>query len=331
MKARALKAGLALVALLATALACEVVLRWTMPAPQAMWQIGGLFQIDEQLIYSLRAGVGRTWTTDEFTEVARTNALGLRDDEVEKPVPGTTRIIILGDSMTFGHGVANDEAYPNQLERIFQAGGRRVDVINAGVKGYGTDQSYRLFTSRLMVLAPQVVIVGVYWNDVGDNVKQPLYAIHDGTLVPLDARAHPIYRLGYLDQRAPSWLRHTFLYNAAMQGLRVYGGWSAYLAQSEDTAKLKIRLEVQDLVRLGRDRGFRVVQIGVPYGDRPPGAYRFLSDSPVEGALNEDLSTRPVWQDQRDRLFFRNDPHFTREGHHVLADQLHELLVRAGI
>jgi len=331
MKARALKVGLALVALLATAFAGEAVLRWTLPTPPAMWQIGGLFQIDEQLIYSLRAGIERTWTTDEFTEVAHTNALGLRDDEVARPVTGTMRIIVLGDSMTFGHGVANDEAYPNQLERLYKAAGRRVDVINAGVKGYGTDQSYRLFTTRLTGLAPQVVIVGVYWNDVGDNVKQPLYVVHNGALVPLDARAHPIYRLGYLDQRAPSWLRHTFLYNAAMQGLRVYGGWSAGLSQSEDTARLKIRLEVQDLVRLGRDRGFRVVLIGVPYGDRPQGAYGFLSDSPVEGALNEDLSARPVWQDQRDRLFFRHDPHFTPEGHHVLAEQLLELLVRAGI
>lgn len=325
------RAGLAAASVLVTALALEGILRLTQPTPREMWQIGGLFRIDDQLIFSLRPNVQRSWTTSEFTEVASTNAMGLRDDELAEPGPDTTRIIVLGDSMTFGHGVANDEAYPNQLEKLLKEAGRQADVINAGVKGYGTDQSYRFFTTRLMGLTPQVVVFGVYWNDVSDNMNQALYSIDGGTLVPLDARAHHIYVIGSIDERVPTSVRRTFLYNALMSGLRrAYDRW-AHPSQPADRARSKVRLEVEHLVRLGRERGFRVVVIGVPYRDRPPGEYRFLFDRPVEGALGEDLSARPVWREKRDRLFFRIDPHFTPDGHRVLAEQVLELLVRNGL
>jgi hypothetical protein len=50
-----------------------------------------------------------------------------------QPEPGVFRILALGDSTTFGWGVAQEQAWPAQLEAALRARGAEVEVINAGV------------------------------------------------------------------------------------------------------------------------------------------------------------------------------------------------------
>lgn len=47
--------------------------------------------------------------------------------------PSRPRIVILGDSLTAGFGIAPDEAYPALLQRKLDAKGYRFEVVNAGV------------------------------------------------------------------------------------------------------------------------------------------------------------------------------------------------------
>jgi acyl-CoA thioesterase I len=49
----------------------------------------------------------------------------------ERPV----NIVVLGDSLTAGYGLAASEAFPAQLQRALDAGGLAVKVANAGVSG----------------------------------------------------------------------------------------------------------------------------------------------------------------------------------------------------
>jgi acyl-CoA thioesterase-1 len=49
--------------------------------------------------------------------------------------PRAPVIVALGDSLTAGYGVAQDQAFPAQLEAALKARGREVVVINAGVSG----------------------------------------------------------------------------------------------------------------------------------------------------------------------------------------------------
>ena len=52
------------------------------------------------------------------------NSLGFRDRReysLEKP-PNTFRILVLGDSVTFGHGTLDDTTYPYLLEQQLRAG-----------------------------------------------------------------------------------------------------------------------------------------------------------------------------------------------------------------
>ena len=47
----------------------------------------------------------------------------------------TIRVVVLGDSLTAGLGLAPDEAFPSVLQARLRANGRPADVINAGVSG----------------------------------------------------------------------------------------------------------------------------------------------------------------------------------------------------
>ena len=49
--------------------------------------------------------------------------------------PGETVIVALGDSLTAGFGLTQDQSFSVQLERVLRGRGRNVRVVNAGVSG----------------------------------------------------------------------------------------------------------------------------------------------------------------------------------------------------
>ncbi len=54
---------------------------------------------------------------------------------VAAPPAARPKIVILGDSLTAGLGLAQDEAYPALLQQRLDGAGYRFDVVNAGVSG----------------------------------------------------------------------------------------------------------------------------------------------------------------------------------------------------
>lgn len=69
----------------------------------------------------------------------RTNEFGFRDEPLRPKTPGMFRILVVGDSVTFGTGVKNEETFPNVLEKKLAGRarpGHSVDVINAGISAY---------------------------------------------------------------------------------------------------------------------------------------------------------------------------------------------------
>jgi lysophospholipase L1-like esterase len=169
-----LKRGLALVALAAVGsvvplLALEIGLRVLYPHTRIM-TADERFGSRAQPNLDLR----RAYGGHERVVLVRTNALGLRGTETPagKP-PGVTRVLALGDSFTFGDAVELEETWPRRLEaRLNEAGGpRRVEVVNAGVSGWGT--AHQLLFTRAFAdrLAPDLVVLAFsVVNDVLDNL-----------------------------------------------------------------------------------------------------------------------------------------------------------------
>jgi len=100
---------------------------------------------------------------------ARTNSLGFRDIReytIPKP-PGTVRIIVLGDSVTFGHGATFETSYPYLLEQRLRSWNPQVkwEVWNLGVPGYNTAQELAYLNEVGERYEPDLVVVGFFSND----------------------------------------------------------------------------------------------------------------------------------------------------------------------
>ena len=95
----------------------------------------------------------------------RTNRLGFRDTReyaLDKG-PRTFRILVLGDSVTFGHGSIFEHTYPYLLEQRLKAWKPDVDwqVWNLGVPGYNASQALAYLLEMGPRSRPDLVIVGV--------------------------------------------------------------------------------------------------------------------------------------------------------------------------
>ncbi|MCC7048155.1 MAG: SGNH/GDSL hydrolase family protein [Alphaproteobacteria bacterium] len=93
-----------------------------------------------------------------------TNALGLRDRDIDLPKkPTMKRVLMLGDSITFGWGVPQELAVPQRLDRALRAEG--VEVINSGVGNYNTRMEVEYFLTEGYKLKPDIVVLNYFIND----------------------------------------------------------------------------------------------------------------------------------------------------------------------
>ncbi len=87
-----------------------------------------------------------------------------------KKAPGELRILGLGDSTTFGTGIAAEDTWPAQLATVFQKNGTKATYINGALEGYSLKEInsvYRnlwsQYKSDLVVLAVDNNLVSMTW------------------------------------------------------------------------------------------------------------------------------------------------------------------------
>lgn len=80
---------------------------------------------------------------------------------------GRTRILCVGDSVSFGFNVDRGDEYPRQLEARLRAGHpeQDVEVINAAVPGWSWIQGLRFVEAEGLALRPDLVIAAHGTND----------------------------------------------------------------------------------------------------------------------------------------------------------------------
>jgi GDSL-like lipase/acylhydrolase family protein len=99
------------------------------------------------------------------------NPEGFRDRSfpLEKD-PRTFRIVVLGDSIVWGHGLALEDTFAKQLERLLtETCEGHFEVLNFGVSGYSTRQEVELYRVKASRFHPDLLIVGYCLNDFGES------------------------------------------------------------------------------------------------------------------------------------------------------------------
>ena len=109
------------------------------------------------------------------------NALGMRDYDYPAAKPaGAYRILVLGDSIAFGHGVDMSETFENQLEGLLRRRiGRPIEILNMAVPGYNTRQELLKFRKDGAALKPDLVLVAYAMND---DAVSPMVFVDGGVV-----------------------------------------------------------------------------------------------------------------------------------------------------
>ena len=108
----------------------------------------------------------------------KTNFNGLREDEehpYEKP-ENTFRIALVGDSITFGMYVEQNQTFGHILETMLNKNSQDInyETLNFGVPGYNTMQEYEVIKEKVLQYDPDVVIITFVLNDLYEETSNPL-------------------------------------------------------------------------------------------------------------------------------------------------------------
>jgi len=193
----------------------ELLLRWTRPSFLQGAPAGEPHVFSAVYGWALRPTYQGRWGNGKPFSV---NGAAYRGRElVGPPPPGTTRIVMLGDSVAFGAGVTDGETF-SQLLQEMQPG---IEVANLGVSGYGTDQALLRLEHEGFALEPQVVVLHFCLaNDFLDNMldsylydgrtPKPYFVLEGGKLTPHSENLKRSW-----NERTGLWLRErSYLFNA---------------------------------------------------------------------------------------------------------------------
>ncbi|MBM3265692.1 MAG: hypothetical protein FJY97_20035 [candidate division Zixibacteria bacterium] len=104
------------------------------------------------------------------------NTNGFRDRDYAKEKPfGVFRILVLGNSATFGVSVASGQTYVKQLEERLNTEGEgiRFEVMNAGVPSWNMSYQEKYLETEGLAFQPDMVMVGFTLNTAETHYIPP--------------------------------------------------------------------------------------------------------------------------------------------------------------
>jgi len=253
------------------------------------------------------------------------NSLGVRDREPELPKPpGRFRILLLGDSMVFGQGVAQQDMVGEVVRNELSA--PDLDLLSAGVPGWNTLSEEQFLAKNQSVIDPDLVLLLYVENDNEPND-------------PLQRTRHTprgfgdeLYRTLLLNSRAFEWAAYVYRSRIAGADAGVASEvkqWSDLVAAQgpafapDDPGWIASREAMMRMTRALEQRGARLAIFLFDLGTIEP-------DAPIRARLKEfaQRSGVPVFET---RPFFLGhtpgslmiapliDPHPNALGHELLG------------
>ncbi len=255
------------------------------------------------------------WSAATHERRLTINSLGMRDREYERDKPeGVFRILVLGDSFAWGYGVSDEEVFTERLEAALVAEGARVEIWNAAVSGWGTDQQLLFLEREGFDYAPDLVALAFFLYNDPDNIR---HSVQYGLQKPLFADTN----LTLTNVPVPKPGSET-------EG-RMFEG---------DPLKQSVRL-IERMAGGCRERGVRLLVMKF-------GAYMFYEDQPgdeIDRKFRERVESLPgvdyfdldaAFRElgvSSDKLKAGHAAHWDAEGHQLASDALRRRLEQGGL
>jgi len=151
--------------------------------------------------YNTRDGMVMHWPNLRTHRVngrkeVQINSLGMRDREHNVKRKGDTfRILLLGDSFMEAFQVSFEESFTKPLARCLQQSTDQVvEVINAAVSGWGSDDQLAYLNRYGVEFKPDLILVAMtLHNDVSDNLRERYHIIVGEKLLARPVRDRGVF------------------------------------------------------------------------------------------------------------------------------------------
>jgi lysophospholipase L1-like esterase len=331
----------AIVSTLVSLLICELALRVLTPLPLIV-PINEQFRGVSAPSPSTRSRIA---LPGQYDTTATINAEHFR---MSRPAPravasGSTRVVMLGDSFTFGVGADDADSYPAVAERLLNARtAGRVDVVNAGVVGTGTGEQVLWYERWVSDFHPAIVVLNVFANDVDDDATRRLLVRQtDGALKEaVPARDAGGVRTGI----RRSWPYRTLIAHSQLAALvrmtasRLDGSAGGPVA-TRDEFQTGLALQALEVARLNTGAaagGAELVVVSIPAKETlDPGRAttdetRWKSEAIARSVaaacaaghipfIDLTAALREAGRSSPSPLYFAGDSHLTPAGYRVIA------------
>ena len=262
------------------------------------------------------------------------NSKGMRDGREFsfQKQNGMRRMVVLGDSFTFGQGVEQDEAWPAHLQMSLP----KWEVLNMAVHGYGTDQQLLMLKHEGVKYHPDVVIVGFFVENVYRNglafrdFAKPMFVLENGALrltnTPVPSPEAVLAETR--GERPLSFAAHFF----SRRFGRAYGSETLGPTSGDDYLLRLTRSILDEMHAAASDNSARLMVVAIPYSSFSPslkieGSLAEWADGCGVPTLNLRESLDRAQQETGEPMY---DSHFTARGHEVAAEAVLRKLQQLG-
>jgi lysophospholipase L1-like esterase len=246
----------------------------------------------------------------------RINSDGFRDREYSLAKNDKYRIIFLGDSLTFGWGVEEEDTFANILEEKLNHL-RPTEIINFGTGNYNTEQEVNLFLEKGLRYRPDEAVLFYFINDAEATPKKAcLWFLGYSRIITFYwSRIHELINL-----LIPSRSFRQYYANLYREDER---GWKnaqkAFLQLKDACRKNGIELKVVTLPEFHNLENYTFKQEHALVS-------KFLKDNGIDCLDLAPFFAR--YENPMELWVARDDAHPNRRGHRLIAEYSFDFLSR---
>ncbi len=315
-----------------------------------------LYQNDDILGWSPVPNFKGIHGSAEFKVQVTHDSNGLRGREVSpERVADVSRVVFVGDSMTYGHAASDEEAYVEILDRNDNG----IETVNLGVGGYNTGQQFLRLRYQGFKYHPDLVVLDVFWNDIyWENLDSPgpRFDVKNGELIQIgfdleDMNSELIFQR---EEEGSEFRDRLYVYRLVSDSIKLFrarfrDNFSRKFKQGSEEKEGKtweileaLLLEfkklcdeqrtpflvtlIPDQVEVETDK--KVLGLPPQFSQIQPRLESFLVENKID-FYSPLLALKEHYENHKRPLYYHMNRHMTPEGNRVLAETLEaELIAR---